>query len=375
MRRTRTAIAGVTGTLALAGCTLALGGFGLVAAAAGARDSIHHVRPGESIQSAIDAARAGDTIVVGPGTYRENLTITKDGITLRGAGSGDRGTVLAAPATPHASPCNEFGEVNGICVAGEFTLGSDEVGTPVHSVQVSGLSVRGFSRFGVVVYNAIDTTVSNVETAGNHRYGLVAFTVSGIRVLDSSSHDNGQGGFYIGDAPQADAVVKGNEAYRNAASEGIGLFVRDASHGIVRDNRIEANCVGMLLVDTAGDGPVGNWSVGGNTVRRNTAACAPTEDVPVPLSGFGIALLGTDATTVEGNTVSGNHPTADTPIVGGIVLVSAGSVGGADPTGTVVRGNTMRGNDPADLVSDGSGSGNRLTENRCGTSVPDGLCG
>ena len=110
-------------------------------------------------------------------------------------------------------------------------------------------------------------------------------------------------------------------------------------------------------------------------MRRNTAACAPTEDVPVPLSGFGIALLGTDATTVEGNTVSGNHPTADTPIVGGIVLVSAGSVGGADPTGTVVRGNTMRGNDPADLVSDGSGSGNRLTENRCGTSVPDGLCG
>ena len=203
--------------------------------------------------------------------------------------------------------------------------------------------------------------MSNVETASNHRYGFVAFTVSRSRVLDSSSHDNGQGGFYIGDSPQADAVVKDNEAYRNAASEGIGLFVRDASHGIVRDNRIEANCVGMLLVDTAGDGPAGDWSVAGNTVRRNTAACPPTEDVPAPLSGFGIALLGTDATTVEGNAVSGNHPTADTPIVGGIVLASAGSVGGADPTGTVVRGNTARGNDPADLVYDGSGSGNRLT--------------
>ena len=96
----------------------------------------------------------------------------------------------------------------------------------------------------------------------------------------------------------------------------------------------------------------------------------PTEDVPVPLSGPGIALLGTDATTVEGNAVSGNHPTADTPFVGGILLASAASVGGGDPTGTTVRGNTARGNGPADLVYDGSGSGNRLTANRCGTSVP-----
>ena len=237
------------------------------------------------------------------------------------------------------------------------------------------MTVRGFSRFGVVVYNAIDTTVSDVEVADGERYGLVAFAVSGIRFLDSSSHDNGQGGFYIGDSPKANAVVKGNEAYRNASSEGIGLFVRDASHGVVRDNRIEANCVGMLLVDTAGDGPVSDWSVGGNTVRRNTAACPATEDVPVPLSGFGIALLGTDATRVTDNVVSGNEPTTDTPIVGGIVLASATSVGGVDPTATLVRGNTARGNDPADLVHDGSGSGNRVAANHCGTSMPAGLCG
>ena len=374
MKRIRTTAA-IGGALALAGAALALGGWGLVAAAAETRDSVRHVGAGESIQAAIDDARAGDTIVVAPGTYRENLTITKDGITLRGAGSGRGGTALVAPATPHPSPCNEYGEVNGICVAGEFTLGSDDVGAPVHGVRVSGLSVRGFSRFGVVVYNALDTTVADVDTAENHRYGLVAFTVSGIRVLDSSSHDNGQGGFYIGDSSRADAVLRGNEAYGNAATEGIGLFLRDASHGTVLDNRLEGNCAGMLVVDTAGDGPTSDWTIRDNAVRRNTAACPATEDVPVPLSGFGIALLGTDATRVEGNAVTGNRPTGDSAVAGGIVLASAGSVGGADPTGTLVRENIARGNGPADLVFDGSGAGNTLTGNRCGTSAPDGLCG
>ena len=366
MKSTTVLVAGFGAALALAGSLTALGG---------TRDSVQTVAAGQSIQAAIDAAHPGDTIVVAPGTYRENLTITKDRLTLRGAGSGQGGTVLAAPSVPHSSPCNEAGEVNGVCVAGEFELGTDHVGTPVHDVRVSGVAVRGFSRFGVVVYNAVDTTVRDVDTARNHRYGLVAFAVSGIHVLDSSSHDNGQGGFYIGDAPRANAVLHGNAAYRNAQSEGIGLFVRDASQGTVDDNRFEDNCAGLLLVDTAGDGPLAGWRVRGNTVARNTAACPPSEDVPVPLSGIGIGLLGTADVTVSGNTVTANRPTADSAFAGGILLGSAQSVGGSEATGTVVRDNTSRRNAPADLVFDGSGTANQLAGNRCGTSLPDGLCG
>ena len=56
------------------------------------------------------------------------------------------------------------------------------------------------------------------------------------------------------------------------------------------------------------------------------------------------------------------------------MLASSESVGGGAPSATTVQGNTAHGNGPADVISDGSGPGNRVVGNRCDTSVPDGLC-
>jgi hypothetical protein len=74
------------------------------------------------------------------------------------------------------------------------------------------------------------------------------------------------------------------------------------------------------------------------------------------------------------STFTGNSPTLDAQVSGGIVLASSESFGGSAPSDTVVRGNLARANTPADLVYDGSGQNNRLTGNGCETSVPDGLC-
>jgi hypothetical protein len=42
------------------------------------------VKPGESIQAALNAARPGDTVQLAVGTYRENLLVSKRSITIRG---------------------------------------------------------------------------------------------------------------------------------------------------------------------------------------------------------------------------------------------------------------------------------------------------
>src|SRR5687767_217443 len=47
------------------------------------------VEEGESIQAAINAASAGDTIIVGPGTYNESININKDVTVISLDGAGD----------------------------------------------------------------------------------------------------------------------------------------------------------------------------------------------------------------------------------------------------------------------------------------------
>src|SRR5687767_13185524 len=92
------------------------------------RSKTHVVRPGESIQAAIDAARPGDTILVKPGTYAEALAVTTDNLTLKGS----RGTVLTMPASAD-NACTQilgpiFGPtVDGICLLGEINLDTGEV--------------------------------------------------------------------------------------------------------------------------------------------------------------------------------------------------------------------------------------------------------
>jgi nitrous oxidase accessory protein NosD len=364
-------IGAITGGAVLA-VALGLSGLAFGNAAGERGPKTIHVQAGESIQAALDRARPGDAVEVAAGVYRENLTITTDHVTLRGAGASADGTVLQPPAEPAGRVC-DFEGTNGICVTGEFTPNSDEIGTPVRGVTVTGLSVRGFPRFGILVNNAVGATVSGNETSGNGAYGVFGVFVTGIRLLGNSSHDNQQGGLYVSDSPHADALVAGNRSYRNHVVEGFGLFVRDASNGVVRDNRFEDNCVGLAIAGTSG--PTAGWTVRRNVVSGNTSACPPSDDVPTPLSGLGIVLIGASHVHVSENTVEGNRPSGDTPVSGGIALVSAKPFGGQDPDSDAVVRNHAHGNDPADLVYDGSGRNNQFTGNDCGASLPDGLCG
>jgi pectin methylesterase-like acyl-CoA thioesterase len=61
------------------------------------------VGPGESIQKAINAAAAGDTILVS-GVHREDVVIRKNGISLRGTNKA----VILPPAKA-GSPCGPSG--------------------------------------------------------------------------------------------------------------------------------------------------------------------------------------------------------------------------------------------------------------------------
>jgi len=322
------------------------------------------VGPGDSIQAAVDAARPGDTIVV-TGRHQENVAVTTDGITLRGLGA-----VLEPAATPVQNACLDPSapeDVSGICILGDVNFDTGQVIREVRDVTVSGFTIRGFSD-GIVALGAHDATFEHNVAAGNAGYGITAFSSTGTRMLFNRASGSDEAGFYIGDSPDAGATLIGNDSSGNL----FGILIRNALHGKAVANSVHGNCAGVaVLADLPG--PAGLFHLAGNLIRNNTKACAAGEDVPFPLSGVGVMLLGANGLKINGNLITGNVPSADTQFSGGVVVASGPGDPATAPADNQVHGNRILRNDP-DISWDGTGSGNSFRGNLCQTSTPAGLC-
>jgi len=336
-----------------------------VAQAAPAAAATFTVRPGQSIQAAINAAPPGSTIVVRPGTYRENVTIRKNNITLQG--TPDQ-TVLEpsgnAPTGGCAFPGGNQGngppENSGICVIGNFDFSTFTLIKPVNGVSVTGFTVRNFPNQGIFVVGGQNTTVQNDTLVNNGAYGVFANTSTNTVILDNRASGSGEAGIYVGDSPNAQAVVKNNTVFDN----GFGIFIRSASNGAIVANNAHDNCLGILFLE-APNAPT-NWAATGNQVNHNNRSCPAGDDAP-PISGGGIVVLGGHNIVIQANTVDNNRPSGPTFASGGIVLIAGSS-------NNQIVANTAHGNVPADLI-DQSGASNHFSNNNCDTSIPRRLCG
>jgi hypothetical protein len=369
--------------MTVAAMALAMLAVGLPASASANGSRTVHVDPGESIQAAIDKAKPGTTIKLAEGTYAGSLLIDKDGIEL--VGEGRKKTKIVEPATPDAGGrCVEPGApgpVFGICV---FDV--DEQFNPlstVEDVEISHLSVDGFE-IGIIYFHTRDGEITRTIASDYGEYGIFVLDSNGTRIARNLTYNSVEGvnpeaGIYVGDSPNADATVWKNVTYGNHD----GIFIRDAAHGKLLNNKTFGNCLGIVFLntdETAGDPPgepidVARWLVKDNLVAANNRTCPAADGVP-PLSGLGIAVLGGVDIHLIGNGIYGNKPPAGftSAFSGGIVVVTSPEFAAPKPsTGTKVGFNTALGNDP-DLFWDGAGSGNSFFKNDCITSQPDGLC-
>jgi hypothetical protein len=346
------------------------------------------VTTGHSIQDAINSAQSGATICVGPGIYRENLLIAKDGITLKGA--GPEKTILEPPKNPAPVCLNievqplpgyeNFG-LNGICVADLDAEG--DILRVVNDVRVTGFTVRNFPGVGIIFASTNRIRADHNVAANNNAYGITAFTSTHGKFEYNTTYGSGDAGFYVGNSPNADFTVRYNTAFADLW----GILMRDASTGSVTDNLLHDSCSGLVFLNTGTTTGVHNWRASHNIVAHNDTYCAAKDtELPFALTGVGILIAGGDHIVLRENRVSTNQPGGDpsiihgVPLAGGIVVVSTADVSvfpgfyGGVASHNLILNNTVRGNQPFDLVYDRQGSGNRFVSNKCDTSSPAGLC-
>ena len=336
---------------------------GLLLTAVPARASTSHViwvKPGVgTISAAVAAASPGDTLRLKVGVYRDSVTIEKT-LTIQGSG---RGSVLVPPAHPVTNDCNSLtGAQEGICALGGVdATGNPDLSRRLKNVHVSSLYVHGFSDTGVLGFNTAGFKVSWVRSDHNGGYGIARFVSINSTYEHNSVSYNDEAGLYMGDSPNANSVIKDNEADHN----GFGIFLRDSSFQTAEGNKVWANCIGILALNTTGGGTpaadVGNYTITDNLVWANNKACPAGEGGPA-LSGIGVALASVKDTVVKDNLIVGNRPGGDTFASGGVVVVDVSNFA---PSGNEIIGNFMARNQPADIVTDGSDLTLTIKRNVC----------
>ncbi|WP_406096595.1 right-handed parallel beta-helix repeat-containing protein [Kitasatospora purpeofusca] len=355
-------------TLAVVVAALAAGTTtGCSASGSGSGDAAHPagtvVRVPEdfpTVQRAVDVARDGDTVLIGPGTYRESVRVTRSNLVLRGT---DRSAVVLDGGLKLA---------NGITVTGP---GSVVENLTVHHYLANGVLFTGVTDeklqqrgAGGSAYDPLDTArfppvqgfrATGVTAYNNGLYGIYAFDARGGVIEDSYASGHADSGIYVGQCKPCDTLVRGNTVERNA----VGVELTNASDGLsILGNRVAGNRVGVTVNsnDLEALAPQHGAVIAGNVVVDNNAADTPQQADGG--FGIGIGIGGGTANRVERNLVRGNR-------AAGVIVT--------DPAGHPASGNRVEGNqvdgNGADLVLASADPGNCFTGNRPGTQSPDGL--
>ncbi len=296
----------------------------LLLASQQAAAALHKVQDGESIQAAVKAASAGDTIEVYPGTYRETVYVDKDDITLRG--------VVVDGEWPN--------------LEGDKTL-NDAILYSGNGFSVEWFKITHYKGNAIMGQAGNNFSIRNNWIIDTGVYGI--FPEFGENGLIENNILSGieDAAIYVGMCDHID--VRNNEVFENVA----GIEIENSRHVLVEGNVARDNTGGILVFITPGLPIKSSYDA---VIRRNFVTNNNTENFAIPgslvasiPSGSGIIVMAGDDVIIEDNIITGNN-------TGGIIITSLDFVteiasdkdSDPHPDRTQIRDNVMfnNGNDP-----------------------------
>lgn len=264
--------------------------------------------PGDAstAQAGADMLRPGDMLLLGPGTYREELVVTTPDVTIRGTdrnavvfdgeGTRSQGVLVIADGVRIQNLTVHSYLYNGVLITG------------LHDgAEASAHGVSGYDRLNPEEYPPLQRYAIEYVTAYNNGlYGLYAFNAQHGRIADSYASGSADSGIYVGQCEECDVVVTGNVAEGNA----IGFENANASAPVtIAENRFTDNRVGMTLISNYQEAyaPQRGNNVFGNLVEGNANPETPAQADGA--FGVGIGIAGGQANLLRANRIVG-HPDA-----------------------------------------------------------------
>ncbi|MFH1100654.1 MAG: NosD domain-containing protein [Methanobacteriota archaeon] len=225
-----------------------------------------NLRTGEefvTIQEAIDDPDTmdGDTIVFEPGTYMENVNVTKS-LSIQSLSGNPEDTIVQSIV--------ENGSV--------FHVQADEV-------TIQGFTCTGATGWwlgaGILLDSVDDCTIKNNILTGNNVIGILSISYSDNNIIEGNNVSDNEGTGIIVDHSEGN-TLQGNIIQGN--NQGKGVFFYHSDHNILEGNTIQNNTDDGIML----------WIAGYNTILGNT----------VKNNGRGI---GTYFDTSHGNLIYNNY--------------------------------------------------------------------